>query len=356
MKQPIIKWGHETEVTDVSWLWQPFVPYGKVSLIEGSGGDGKTTMILTIAAMISQGIMPPTLKDGELLPSQSCEPQTVFYLSNEDEVPDSSLKRFQRAGGNPKRFAYSGELQYHVTLKEKELLSIIEQTATRLFIIDPYQAFLPDEANINNIMKTRPVFTMLSNVAKKTGCAIVLIGHLNKSEGKRDINRGFGSADIAASVRSILMVYADKRKRHFVKAIKSNFDEADFTTVQLVFDEEKRLSFEIANEEDDLFSHNKAEQPNKAEQAVEFLQEILTHNPMPITEIVKTMEERGISYRTAQRARRLIGAEIVSIDGIRYWKLPSCQPANYDTYGNQSIESIESIESIASIEKERLDK
>ena len=338
MKQPIIKWGHETEVIDVSWLWQPFIPYGKISLIEGSGGDGKTTMILTIAAMISQGIMPPTLKDGELLPSQTCEPQTVFYLSNEDEVPDSSLKRFQRAGGNPKRFAYSGELQYHVTMREDELLSIIEQTGTRLLIIDPYQAFLPDEASINNITKTRPVFTMLSNVAKKTGCAIVLIGHLNKSEGKRDINRGFGSADIAASVRSILMVYADKRKQHFVKAIKSNFDEADFTTLQLVFDEEKRLSFEVANtthniheanEEDDAEFHS-----NKAEQAVEFLREMLEHNPIPIAEIVRILEERGISNRTAQRARTIIGAQMVSIDGVRYWKLPSCQPANYDTYGN----------------------
>ena len=53
---------------------------------------------------------------------------------------------------------------------------------------------------------------MLANVAKTTGVAIVLVGHLNKNEGGKDIHRGFGSADIAASVRSILMVEMDKQR------------------------------------------------------------------------------------------------------------------------------------------------
>ena len=43
---PIIRWGHETEIVDIEWLWKPFLPFGKVSIIEGDGGDGKTTMIL----------------------------------------------------------------------------------------------------------------------------------------------------------------------------------------------------------------------------------------------------------------------------------------------------------------------
>ena len=82
---PIIKWGHETQIIPVSWLWRPMIPYAKLTIIEGDGGDGKTTMILTIAAMLSQGIQPPSLIRGHLVPQPPCEPITTFYLTNEDE-------------------------------------------------------------------------------------------------------------------------------------------------------------------------------------------------------------------------------------------------------------------------------
>ncbi len=92
--------------------------------------------------MLSQGTPPPTLQDGRLLPADPVEPVTIFYLTNEDEIADSSLKRFLRAGGDMTRFAYSGELEYHVTLKEDELREIIEKTSARLVIIDPFQSGL----------------------------------------------------------------------------------------------------------------------------------------------------------------------------------------------------------------------
>ena len=125
---PIIKWGHETKIIDIDWLWKPFIPYSMVTIIEGDGGDGKTTLILTIAAMLSQGIQPPALVRGHLQPSTSCDPVTTFYLTNEDEVADSSLKRFVRAGGDTRRFAYSGELEHHMTINEDELMEAITQT------------------------------------------------------------------------------------------------------------------------------------------------------------------------------------------------------------------------------------
>ena len=106
IEKVVIRWGHETQITDIDWLWKPLIPYGKVTIIEGDGGDGKTTMILTIAAMLSQGTPPPTLKDGRLSPSEPVTPVTTFYLTNEDEIADSSLKRFLRAGGDMSRFSY----------------------------------------------------------------------------------------------------------------------------------------------------------------------------------------------------------------------------------------------------------
>ena len=312
----IIRWGHETQITDIDWLWKPLIPYGKVTIVEGDGGDGKTTMILTIAALLSQGTPPPTLYDGRLYPSSPVAPITTFYLTNEDEIADSSLKRFLRAGGDMRRFAYSGELEYHVTLKEDELLEIINATSARLLIIDPFQAFLPEGTNLGSITRMRSIFTMLANIAKTTGVAIVLVGHLNKNEGGKDIHRGFGSADIAASVRSILMVEMDKQRNRFVRAIKSNFDESDYSPIQLVLDKERKLSFqEVEIEETPVVE-------TKIERAASILASLLEENPMPVSEANSLMESEGISPKTAQRARAKIGAIQFYDQGIPCWKLP----------------------------------
>jgi len=318
---PIIKWGHETKIIDIDWLWKPFIPYSKVTIIEGDGGDGKTTMILTIAAMLSQGIQPPALVRGHLQPSNSCDPITTFYLTNEDEVADSSLKRFVRAGGDPTRFAYSGELEHHMTINEEELREVITQTQARLIIIDPFQAFLPEGTNLGSITRMRGIFTLLGNVAKSTGAAIVLVGHLNKSEGSKDIHRGFGSADIAASVRSILMVEMDKKDREnrWVRTIKSNFDESDYTPVRLILDADRKLSFAEYEEDND----EEPAQASKTKRAMEILKEMLEENGQAaVSEIHAAMADEGIGDKTAQRARRRLGAIPDNIDGINVWKMP----------------------------------
>lgn len=316
---PIIKWGHNTKLTDIDWLWKPLIPFGKVTLIEGDGGDGKTTMILTIAAMMSKGTQPPTMEQGKLFPTEICDPITTFYLTNEDEVADTSLKRFIRAGGDEHRFAYSAELQHHMTLNENELISAIEQTCCRLLIIDPFQAFLPDGTNLGSVTKMRPIFTMLANIAKTTGVAIVLVGHLNKNENSKDIHRGFGSADIAASVRSVLLVEMDKkdRKKRWVRTIKGNFDESDYARIRLIMDDERKLSFAEFKDE-----NNEAQPtPTKIEIASSILQEILKDSAMPVAEINQFMAEEGIGPKTAQRAKVRIGAVQEYKDGIPVWRL-----------------------------------
>lgn len=316
---PIIKWGHNTKLVDIDWLWKPFIPFGKVTLIEGDGGDGKTTMILTIAAMMSKGAQPPAMKHGKLFPIETCEPITTFYLTNEDEVADTSLKRFIRAGGDTHRFAYSAELQHHMTLNENELISAIEQSGCRLFIIDPIQAFLPEGTNLGSIAKMRPIFTTLANIAKTTGVAIVLVGHLNKNENSKDIHRGFGSADIAAAVRSILMVEMDRndRKKRWVRAIKSNFDESDYACIRLIMDNERKLSFaEFENEDDEI-----QPAPTKVEIAAAILRELLKDSAMPVSEINQFMAKEGIGPKTAQRAKVRIGAVQEYRNGIPVWRL-----------------------------------
>ena len=350
----VIRWGSETKITEVDWLWKPLIPFGKVTLIEGDGGDGKTTLILTIAAMLSRGTPPPALWEGRLVPADPIDPVTTFYLTNEDEISDSSLKRFLRAGGDASRFAYSGEMAYHVTMKEDDLREILSETSAKLLIIDPFQAFLPEGVSLTSVSSMRPVFTMLANVAKSTGAAIVLVGHLNKNEYSKDIHRGFGTADIAASVRSILLVETDKHRNHYIRAVKSNFDESDFSRVRLDFDENRRLMFRDAQTDltetdltegtvlvSDSIPHltrrtvplsgrtagtlgtPEEPSPRYPRQIAEVIIRLLLRDgPQPVSEIHRYTSQQGISDKTVQRARARIGAEQIFLNGVAYWQLP----------------------------------
>ena len=321
---PVIKWGHDTPLGETNWLWKPLIPYESVTLIQGDGGDGKTTMILTIAAMVSRGVKPPTLFQGKLCPSESCPPVTTFYLTSEDEIADTTLRRFIRAGGDTTRFAYSAELQHHMTLREDELRSAIAQTGCRLLIIDPLQAFLPEGTHLANITKMRSIFTMLANLAKTTGVAIVLVGHLNKNESSKDIHRGLGSIDIASAVRSVLMVEMDRKDHGFrtVRAIKNNFDESDYTPIRLLMDEERKLSFVELDDEEFESTLSPAPASTKAEAAATLLRKILKDGPVPVARINQIMLTHKIGAKTAQRARHRIGAVQESADGVYVWRLP----------------------------------
>ena len=253
------------------------------------------------------------------------------YLTNEDEVADTSLVRFLRAGGDSHRFAYSAELQEHMTMTEDNLMDVIEQSHAKLLIIDPFQAFLPEGTSMGSITKMREVFTALANVAKKTDVAIVLVGHLNKSEGSKDIHRGFGSADIAAAVRSILMVEMSKRDREkrWVKTIKSNFDESDYTPVKLVLDEERRLSFSDMDSDSSSTSDGSEGSDGadyhrpvtKIERAIIILETLLADGPVPVSEINEIMAEDGIGSKTTQRAKTRLGAVQEYVDGVPVWLL-----------------------------------
>ena len=114
-------------------------------------------------------------------------------------------------------------------------------------------------------------------MAKKTEVAIVLVGHLNKNECGKDIHRGFGTADIATAVRSIIMEEMSKsdREKRWVRVIKSNFDESDYTPIRLVLDEERRLSFSEIEESNDA--------KTKIEIAMEIISELVEDGFRPVS-------------------------------------------------------------------------
>lgn len=133
--KPIVRWASSVQIKTVEWLWKPLIPKAKVTIVQGDGGDGKTTMMLAVAAMLSRGIKPPTLKNGSLLPSESCEPINIFFASTEEEIADSALPRYLRNGGDIHRLSFSGEVDRHLLLKEEDIRSVIEESEAGLMIL-----------------------------------------------------------------------------------------------------------------------------------------------------------------------------------------------------------------------------
>ncbi len=337
----VVKWGKDTPITTVEWLWKPFIPFGKVSLIQGDGGEGKTTLMLKIAAMLSKGELPPTNYQGKLSDGGRMEPITTFYASTEEEISDASRPRFERNGGDINRFAYSAESIEHMNLNYEDLKTAIEQTGARLVIIDPLQAFLPRGVTLNNVSKMRPIFTQLSNVAMETNAAIVLVGHMNKNEAAKDIHRGLGTVDISASVRSIILVSIDKYDPTLrtIRTVKSNFDESDFTPIGFRLDEQRRVYFcdqndepwgyehyDCSQQEDELMSHipetAPENTPSKFTDACNILMECLSSGSVEYTAVMAVLNENTVSKRTAERAKKELGICSTRRDGKTYWALP----------------------------------
>lgn len=137
---------------------------------------------------------------------EEIEPFNVIYQTAEDGMGDTIKPRLVEAGADLSRVMVIDDTEEALTLSDDRIEKAIRQNQVRLLIIDPVQAFIGADVDMNRANEVRPVFRKLGMIAEKTGCAIVLIGHLNKSSGTQSTYRGLGSIDIMAAVRSLLFI------------------------------------------------------------------------------------------------------------------------------------------------------
>jgi len=196
-KMKLIKM-NEVQAQKVSWLWYPYIPYGKITLIQGDPGDGKTTFVLAIAALLTNGKPMPESEDTAAMPV------TVIYQTAEDGLADTIKPRLEEVSADCSRVIVIDESEQALTLSDSRIEQAIIKTNAKLLILDPLQAYLGNNVDMHRANEIRPIFKALAGVAERTGCAILIIGHMNKMNGAKGLYRGLGSIDIAAAVRSIL--------------------------------------------------------------------------------------------------------------------------------------------------------
>mgnify|MGYP000134531927 CR=1 FL=1 len=172
--------------------------FGKLSVLQGNPGEGKTYFAMHLAAACTNGKLLPNM--------ERMEPFNVIYQTAEDGLGDTVKPRLIEAGADLDRVLVIDDSDVQLTLSDERIEKAIVENNARLVIIDPIQAYLGSDVDMNRANEVRPIFMRLGQVAQRTGCAILLIGHLNKAAGMQSLQRGLGSIDIAAAVRSVMFI------------------------------------------------------------------------------------------------------------------------------------------------------
>ena len=189
----------EVQSQEIEWLWYPFIPYGKLTIIQGDPGDGKTTMVLNLAAKLSKGeALDENMK--------VTEPVNVIYQTAEDGLADTVKPRLELAGADCERIIVIDESDKSLSMVDERLEEAIVRTGARLLILDPIQAYLGGGMDMNRANEARDMTKKLAALAEKYQCAIVLVGHMNKAAGNKAAYRGMGSIDFFAVARSVMLV------------------------------------------------------------------------------------------------------------------------------------------------------
>jgi archaellum biogenesis ATPase FlaH len=301
----------------VKWLWYPYIPFGKLTIVQGDPGDGKSTFLLNLAALLTLGKPLP----GN---DKTCEPMTVIYQNAEDGIEDTIKPRLESLGADCKRVAYLDDDMHSMSLTDESIEKAIARSSAKLLIIDPVQAYLGD-VDMNRASDIRAVMKKIAKVAERTGCAVVLVGHMNKAVGGKSIYRGLGSIDFTAAVRSVLLVgkVKDDPGVRAVLHIKSNLaPEGNPLAFELSENYGFRWIEGYAITQDELLSDAARPEDGKAGEAIKIISESLAKGQKLAVEIIAECKKAGIGTRTAETAKRILGIISVKRQDKWYWLLP----------------------------------
>ena len=298
----------DVELTPVEWLWKPYLPFGKLSVLQGNPGEGKTYFAMHLAAACTNGKLLPNM--------ERMEPFNVIYQTAEDGLGDTVKPRLIEAGADLDRVLVIDDSEVQLTLSDERIEKAIVENNARLVIIDPIQAYLGADVDMNRANEVRPIFMRLGQVAQRTGCAILLIGHLNKAAGMQSLQRGLGSIDIAAAVRSVMFI--GKLKHDPTMRILTH-EKSSLAPpgVSLAFSLGDEGGFRWVGEyditADEMLSGIEPQRETKTQQAKDLICALLAGGKQVLSEdIDKAALERGIPGRTVRDAKRELGDALKS--------------------------------------------
>ena len=317
----------EVTPTEVKWLWYPYIPFGKLTLLQGDPGDGKSKFMLSLAALLSKGELLPFTDEEERL-----EPMAVIYQSTEDDKDDTIVPRFNSADGNGENLIFINEDKKHLTFGDNRIREAVEKYKAKLLILDPLSSYLGEDSSMNSANEMRAELNNLIDLAKDSGCAIVIVAHMNKAKDFSPLYRNNGSIDIPAAARSVLAITKTPNKENpaerYLVQVKANLAPMGSAIKFEVCDKGVKFIDEIeltAEQAFSVYSPSVGRPSDVSASAEKFIRELLSGGRMSASECEEKLREAGFKKSTYKKAKRNVGV-LSEKDGFTwYWRLPETE-------------------------------
>lgn len=314
----------------VSWLWYPYIAKGKITIVQGDPGAGKTYLMAALTAIVTTGRSFPFEDSPE-----PRKPANVIFQNGEDGYADTIIPRLRKQGADLSRVSYINENKERWSMKDTERLdAILEDKKPALMIIDPLQAYLGAGVDMHRSNETRPVLHGIGMLAEKHGTAIIFVQHMNKAGGSNALYRNLGSIDIPAAARSVLMIGKNKNAEPtdgnspiLMMQIKNGLERMGITlSYEIGTDRVLRFTGQVsdATEADILMPAQIGKDGSQLKEASTIILNTIEDAPYWSTDLEAEVKElHGISKSTYIRARTALAdakkIETKKAPGLKKW-------------------------------------